>query len=164
MNGLGRFHVLHSGLRGARGAAIGFRPLDGRVRGARRAAPVFADRGDETFVVPRLEDEVARAAPHCLDGQVDGPPGGHDDDGEGRVQGSRIGEQVETLFARGDVAGVVEVDEDGVESALPDRSHDISRRTRRLRSHPLDLEQQPRRGDDPGLIVGDEHSRSIRLG
>ena len=89
--------------------------------GADRAAQLdlVADDGDEPGVFPRLGDEVARAAPHGLDRHLDARPGGHDDDGQRRVDVLDLVEEVEALLAGGRVARVVEVHRAPANSRAP---------------------------------------------
>ena len=56
--------------------------------GAHGAAQVdlVLDDGEQARVVPGLGDEVARAAAHGLDGDVDAGPGGHHDDRQAGVE------------------------------------------------------------------------------
>ena len=72
-----------------------------------------AEDGEEARVLPGLLDEVAGAAAHGFDGEVEVGPGGHDDDGEMGVALADGGDEVEAFAAGGGVAGVVEVDEGG---------------------------------------------------
>ena len=73
-----------------------------------------AHDGQQPLVVPRLLDEVAGAAAHRLDRDVDRAPGRHHDDRQRLVGGADAAQQVEPFLAGGGVAGVVEVDEDDV--------------------------------------------------
>jgi hypothetical protein len=73
-----------------------------------------AQRGYEARVLPRLLHEVAGPAPHRLHREVDAPPGGHHDDGQARVEGLELRQEIRALAARGRVAGVVEVHEHDV--------------------------------------------------
>jgi hypothetical protein len=59
-----------------------------------RQLRVRAQDGQEPRVVPRLLDEVARAALHRLDGQLDAAPRGHHDDWERRVELAHPREEV----------------------------------------------------------------------
>ncbi len=76
-----------------------------------------ADDGEQAGVVPGLLNEVARAAAHGFDGDVDGAPGGHHHDGNGGVHGLDARQEIEALLAAGGVAGIVEVHQDHVEVA-----------------------------------------------
>ena len=80
-----------------------------------------ADDRDEALVLPRLLDEVASAALDALDGEIDVAPRGHDDYRQARIDLLKASEQIETLFAGGSVARVVEIDEQNVVVALPER-------------------------------------------
>ena len=68
----------------------------------------------QAFVLPRLLDEIASAAAHGFDGKSNVAPGRHDNDRNAAVEGHDFGEQVETLLAGGGVAGVIQVDENGI--------------------------------------------------
>ena len=48
---------------------------------------LVADNGQQARVVPRLGHEIAGSAAHGLYGDVDTDPRGHDDDGQGGVDG-----------------------------------------------------------------------------
>ena len=92
--------------------------LSSRCSCAERAAQLDlgAQGREQARVVPRLLDEVARAAAHRLDRLVDAAPRRHDDHGQRRrrAPGARE-QQVEPLAPGGGVARVVEVHEHGVE-------------------------------------------------
>ena len=59
-----------------------------------------AEDGQQPLVVPRLLDEVARAAAHRFDRQVHRAPRGHDDDRQRFVGRVDPRQQVEPLLAR----------------------------------------------------------------
>jgi hypothetical protein len=101
---------------------LGFEPLLAPERP--RQLDLRANDGEQPRVFPRLLHEVARASPHRLDGDVDAAPGGHDDDGEGRVVGADVRQQVEAFAARRRVARVVQIHQHGVEVVALDRLHD----------------------------------------
>ncbi len=69
------------------------------------------DDGEQARVVPRLGDEIARAAAHGFDGDIDGGPGGHDDDGQRGVERAELGEEIEALRAAGGVARIIQIDD-----------------------------------------------------
>ena len=58
-----------------------------------------AQDGQQAFVLPRLLNEVARAAAHGLDRQSHVAPGRHDDDRNAAVEGDDLREQVETFLS-----------------------------------------------------------------
>ena len=58
-----------------------------------------AQRTDELGIFPRLEDEIADAAPHRFDGQLDAAPCGHDDDGQRVVKRPHGVQQVKPFLA-----------------------------------------------------------------
>ena len=68
-----------------------------------------AQRRQQARVLPGLLDEVARPAPHRLDGQIDAAPGRHDDDGQRGVDLLDPREQLQPFRPRGRVPGVVQV-------------------------------------------------------
>ncbi len=128
---------------------------------AERAAQLHLrpDDGQNALVVPRLLDEVAGAAAHRLDREIDRAPRGHDDDGHGRVELLQAREQREAFFTRRGVARVVQVDQRDVEIARVDGRQDAGGRRRRFDVAAFRLEQQPQRLEDVGLVVGDENPR-----
>ena len=80
--------------------------------------PIQFDLGaqdrQQAFVLPRFLDEVAGAAAHGFDGKSHVAPGSHDDYRDAAVDGHDFGKQVETLLAGGSVAGVIQIDENGI--------------------------------------------------
>ena len=66
-------------------------------RSARDELDLGAHDGEEPRVVPRLLDEVAGAAAHRLDGDVDAAPGRHHHRRQRRVHGADRVEEIETL-------------------------------------------------------------------
>ena len=91
-----------------------------------------ADDRQQPRVVPRLLDEVARAAAHRLDRDFDAAPGRHDDDRQRRIDALDARQQVEPFLARRRVARVVQVDQRDVELARLDRGQHAGRRRGRL--------------------------------
>jgi hypothetical protein len=116
------------------------------------------DDAEEPLVLPRLLHEIARAAPHRLDRQVDAPPGGHHDRRQRLVDRLQPREQVEPLAARRRVARVVQIHEDGVELALLDGAQDGGRRGGGLDFVAFGLEQQAQGFQHVRLVVSDEHA------
>ena len=120
------------------------------------------DDREQPRIVPGLLDEIARAATHRLDRDLDAAPGGHDDDRQRRIEALGPREQVQAFFARRRVARVVEIDQGDVELTRLDRRQHTGRRRRRLELKSLRLQQQAQRLEDVGLVVGDEDSRLTR--
>ena len=115
-----------------------------------------AKDGDEPRVFPRLLDEVARAPPHRLDGQLDAAPRRHHHHGQGVVQGLEARQQVQPLFAGRGVAGVVEVHKQTIEVPRLNRREYRRRRGDSLDLVSLSLEQQSKRLQHVTLVVSDQ--------
>ncbi len=114
---------------------------------------LFADGGDHAVVVPGFLDEVAGAAPHGFDGQVHAAPRGHHDHRRMAALRFQAGEQVETFFSGGGVAGVVEVRQDEIERL---RARGLQQRPRRIhgaRLVPVSLQKQAHGLQHIGLVV-----------
>ncbi len=82
---------------GAQSAVLGFEPL----ALAQRAAELdlrFENRG-EPRVVPRLLNEIARAAAHGFDGEFHRSPRGHHDHRQSGIERLDAVEQLQTLLA-----------------------------------------------------------------
>ena len=113
-------------------------------------------------VVPRLLDEVARAAAHRLDGEVDGAPRRHDDDGQRRVDLLDPAEQIEPLLRRTSCRA---------RSSGPSGRRRTRPRSSAARSaageddglalEALALEQQAQRLEDVRLVVRDEDRGAV---
>jgi hypothetical protein len=116
-----------------------------------------ADQREQPLVLPRLLDEVARAALDGFDGQVDVAPGGHDDHRQARIELLNARQQVEALLAGGGVARVVEVDEQHVVVALAQRLQQQLRRAHAVHIDALRSEQQLDGLEDVRLIVGNQN-------
>src|SRR5439155_14200319 len=95
-------------------------------------------------------------ATHRLDGAVDTGPGGHHDDRRRRVEPLEPCEQVQPFRPRGRVAGVVHVDQEGVEVALVESGKDGAGGSGTLDLVALALEEELESFQDVLLIVGDE--------
>jgi hypothetical protein len=72
---------------------------------------------------------------------------------------AQAGQQIETLAAGGGIAGVIEVQKEGVEGTGLESLQDLTRRAGHGRSIALGLEQQPQGREHIGLVVGDQDSR-----
>ena len=157
-----RLHGLGLGDQGGRplaaqGAVLGLQPLPPAQRPPQ--LDLGAHHRQQAGVVPRLLDEVAGAAAHRLHRQLDARPGGHHHDRQGGVEGADLGQQLEAFLARGGVAGVVEVHQQGVELLLLHGVEDLGRRGGGLDLVPLPLEQEAKGFANVFLVVGDEHAR-----
>ena len=140
-----------------------FSPSSRRVAPERPAELDLGPKGgEEPGVVPRLLDEVARAPAHRLDGLVHAAPGGHHHRGQRGVEGLELGDQLQALAAGGGVAGVVEVEQDGVEVGSLHRGQHGGRRAGGLDGVAFALEQQAQRLADVGLVVRDEDAGGRR--
>ena len=128
--------------------------------GAAERAPQLdlgAQGGEQPVVVPRLLDEIAGAPAHRLHRLLHAAPGGHHHGRQGGVEGLELGDQLQSLAAGGGVAGVVEIEEDGVEvGGLHGREH-AGGRGGGLDRVALAFQQQPQRLTDVGLVVRDEN-------
>src|SRR2546427_1057481 len=123
-----------------------------------------AHDGEEPRVLPRLLHEVARAAAHRLDRDLDAAPRGHDDDGERRIVAAQLRQQVEPFLARRRVARALEGHQHGVELVPVDRLADGRRGSGGFDFVSLAFEEQAQRFENVRLIVGDQHARDGRLG
>ena len=141
---------------------LGFEPLAAAQRA--RQLDLRPHDGQQPRVVPRLLDEVAGAAAHRLDGDVDAAPGGHHHRRQRRVHGPHGVQEVEAFLARGRVAGVVQVHQEDVELLVLERGDDAGRRGGGVDQVALGLEQQPQRLEHVGLVVGDEQPARRRRG
>ena len=128
-----------------------------RVRGGAlpplRLAQLGRDQLLERPVVPGLENEAARALTHRFDRQLDAAPRGHHDHGRQGMSLAQPAQEVNTLGARGRVAGVVEVHEHEVGAPAHGLeqggggAHVLDRMT-------LGLEEQAQGQAHVGLVVG----------
>ena len=118
----------------------------------------------EPRVVPRLLDEIARAAAHGFDGEFDAAPRGHDDHRERGVQGLYAVEQFEAFLPAGGVAGVVEVHQNRVEIA---RFHFVDHGGGRVHGNSpvvFTLHEEAQRFENIRLIVGNQDARGAGFG
>src|SRR5437016_13046162 len=115
-----------------------------------------AECREQPAVVPRLLDEVARAAAHRLDGAVDAGPGGHHHDWGRGVEPLEPREQLESFRPGRRVAGVVQVDQEGVEVAGVQGGQHGARRGGGLHLVAFTLEEQLEGFEDVRFVVGDE--------
>jgi hypothetical protein len=113
---------------------------------------------DELVVVPGLLHEVAHAAPHGFDRDVDRTPSGHHDDRELAVESLDARQQIDSLAARRRIAGVVQVHQQQIERARGDCRERSLRRPHGVDVNAFALEQQAQRVDQVRLVVGDQDS------
>ena len=120
--------------------------------------------GRQARVVPRLLDEIARAAAHGFDGEFDAAPRGHDDHGQRGVESLDAVEEFEAFLPAGGVAGVVEVHENGVEIA---RFHFVDDGGGRVDGNgpvAFALHEEAQRFENIRLIVGNQDARGAGFG
>jgi hypothetical protein len=120
---------------------------------------LLAQRRDQMRVVPRLLHEVAHAAAHRLNRQVDAAPTGHDDHRQQPVELLHARQQIDALTPRRRVAGVVEVHQHGVECARPQRRDRRVGRGDGVELEAVPLEQQREGVEQVPLIVGNQDAR-----
>jgi hypothetical protein len=136
-------------------AVLALQPLGSAQRTAQ--LDLGAEKRNEPVVVPGLLEIIARAPAQAT--PCHAAPGSRGDGGQRRIERLDLGDQLQPLAAGGGVAGVVEVEQHGVEiGGLQGRQH------RRGRAGGLDgvafaLEQQAQRLADVRLVVGDEDAR-----
>ncbi len=82
---------------------------------------------ENALVVPGLLEEIAGAAPHGLDRELDRAPGGHHYHGESGVEVVQTFQEIQALLAGRGIACVVEIDQDRVELADLDRFQRLGR-------------------------------------
>ena len=127
---------------------------------------LIADDRDKARVVPRLGDEILRAAPHGLDRHVNTRPRGHDDDRQRGVDSLNLVEEIEALLAGGGVARVIKIHQHERKVARLDRLDDRGGRFHRLDLVTLRLQQKTQRFENVSLVVGNENpeGRGVRGG
>ena len=147
---------------GAQRVVFGFEAL-AFAEGAAELDLRFED-GGEARVIPGLLDEVARAAAHGFDGELDGTPGGHHDDGQRGIEGLNAVEQLEAFLAGGGIARVIEVHEDGIEVARFDRIDSGGRGVDGFGLVAFAFDEEAQRFENVGLIVGNKDTRRTGIG
>ena len=152
-----RFRNQHRVRVGLERSVFGFEPLL-PPQGARQL-DLGADDGQQPGVLPRLLDEIARAAAHRFDRDLDAAPRGHDHHRERRVVPAQLRQEIEALLAGRRVARVVQVHQHDVVLVAVDRLQDRRRRPGRIDLEPLGLQQQAQRLEHIRLIIGDENPR-----
>ena len=125
---------------------------------------LVADDGEQAGIVPGLGDEIAGAAAHGLDGDVDAGPRRHDDDRQRGVEPLQFLQKFEAFLAAGGVARVVEVHEDERVVVGLDGLDDGGGRFDGFGGEALAFEQEPQGLEYVGLIVGDEDAGGRSLG
>ena len=142
---------------GAEEAVFGFEALPA-AEGVAEFDLSFDD-GIEAGVVPGFLEEVARTTADGFDGEIDGSPGGHHDDGERGVEGLDLGEQVEAFLAGSSVAGVVEIHDEKVEILGSEGVEDGGWGSCLFGLIALALEKQTEGFEDVDLVVCDQDAR-----
>ena len=135
-----------------------FEPLVAPSRGGE--LELSADDSEHPRVVPRLLDEIARAAPHRFDREIDGGPSCHDDDRRRAFDGLQPREKIEPFLSARGVAGVIEINEDEAEFLFADGRQRGLGRVDEHRRVALAFQEEAQRLAHGGLIVGDENARS----
>jgi hypothetical protein len=120
-------------------------------------------RRTQALVVPRLLDVVASAPAHRLDGAWNAAPGGHDEQGQCRIQGADPLHQVQSLLAGRRVARVVQVENGQVEVGRLEAFDRLARGARGRHVIPLVAQQELEGVEHVRLIVGDEDARGLRI-
>ena len=87
-----------------------------------------AQHGQQARVVPGFLNEIARAAPHRFDGQIDTAPCGHDHHGQIRIDGANAAQQIQTFTARSCISRIVEIHKHDVQFLRIDGVQDTLRR------------------------------------
>ena len=160
-------HRLHGARFGdQRGQALGTQEAVLRFQHVRLALHAMqielrAQHGEQARVVPRLLDEVGRAAPHRLDGELDAAPRGHHDDGHAQTVALDLREQIDALRARGGVARVVHVHQDSVVALTRKTLDELTGRRSAIQLVAFRAQQNLQRIQDGGLIVCDEQTRQL---
>jgi len=96
----------------------------------------------DAAVVPRLLHKIARAAPHRLDGEVDGAPGRHQEHRQVGIELRQPPEQVQAFLAARGVARVVHVQQRHVELVPLHPAHRLLGRARHLHLPTLAFEEE----------------------
>ena len=126
---------------------------------------LFADRGHQAVVVPGLLDEVAGAAAHRFDRDIEAAPRGHHHHRRAVALLFEAGEQVHAFGAGGGVAGVVEVHEDQIEDLRRGSCASALRgESTATACQPSPFEQEAQGLEDVGLIVAHQHAVGFDLG
>src|SRR4051812_33281582 len=113
------------------------------------------------MVVPRFFDEVPRPAAHRLDGDVDGAPGSHHNDGQRRIERLQLQDQIEPFATGGGIPRVVQVDDRHVEDFRAHGFEQAGGRAHGGHAHAVVLEQQAHGGEHVLLVVGDDDARGV---
>jgi hypothetical protein len=145
----------------AQRAVLGLQALTA-PNGARQLG-LRADDRDQALVVPGLLHEVPGPAAHRLHGNVDRAPGRHHDHRQRGIDRPDAREQVETLAARCRVACVIEVHEDDIELAVFDGVDRADRGGRRFEFPPFGLQQEAKRLEHIGLVVGNQDAQALAV-
>ena len=138
-----------------------FRAKPPGLPGGLAESDLAAQHAREPRVVPGLLDEVARAAAHRLDRELDAAPGRHDDHRQLRVELPQRHEQCQTFLAGCRVARVVEIDERRREA--PGRGGLQRGRWGLDAMHFVapGFQEQSQRVAHVALVIGDEDSRNV---
>ena len=131
-------------------------------RSARPEFDLRLENGGQPRVVPRLLDEIARAAAHRFHRQFHAAPRRHHDHGQRGVQQLYAVEQFQPFLPAGGVARVIEVHQDRVEVA---RFHFVDHGGGRVHGHGLvafAFDEEAERFEDIRLVVG--HQDAGRAG
>jgi hypothetical protein len=107
-----------------------------------RVLHLLTQRLQQTRVLPRLLHEIANAATHRFDREIDRGPRGHDDDRQRRIERVDARDQVDAFAAARRVASVVEIHQHHVKLPLLDRFEHRRGRRNCLRLVAVVLQQQ----------------------
>src|SRR5438105_3028880 len=117
---------------------------------------------NELRVGPGLLDEIGSAPLQGFYGQLNGPPGCNDQNGNCRIEFADAGDEVETFGARGGVERVIEIHDQQIKLTRVQRLQHRGGMHHGLRLESLELQQQRDGMEDVRLIIG--HKYPLGLG
>ena len=117
---------------------------------------------NELRVGPGLLDEIGGAPLQGFYGQLNGPPGCNDQNGNGRIEFADAGDQVEPFGARGCVEGVIEIHDQQIKLTRAQSLQHRGGMHHGLRFESFELQQQRDGMEHVRLIIG--HKYPLGLG
>ena len=114
------------------------------------------DNRQQTLVVPRFRNEIARAPFHCLDREIDRRPCRHHDKGQGVIDRLDPRDYIESLLTRSGIARVIEIHHQEGIIAFFERIQHGTERSHRVCLIALAFQQDAQRFEYVPLIIGNQ--------
>ena len=127
----------------------------------RFGSAVAIEQLEDALVAPGFGDEVAGAALHGRNGELDGAPCRHDDERRARAGGVKTIEQGQAFFAGGSVARVVHIEQDDVVIGFAGMGHGGCGGSGEVACVSASFKQEAHGFENIGMVVHHENAAGV---